>query len=225
MGLPERIQITNSIIYKSLNKAIAEKKETMARLAATFAGGTHSTREAGRKSYSANMLRFYEQTGDTANYLTNALTYYNTYLMTVNIDSVKRTDSINRSKAFAAAPTQTQIVEGTKTRETKMVRYAPSTQAYTNELNHGARSFYKMTNQPQLLAIATEWIKRGLDFYESPEALDTYARLLYKTGSQTMAIDALSKAVELEKQRGSPAKDYEVLLDKMKRKEAVNDFP
>jgi hypothetical protein len=80
-----------------------------------------------------------------------------------------------------------------------------------------------MTSQPQLLLMAIGWIEKGLEFYESAEALDTYARLLYKSGQQTRAVDVQLRAIALKTRQGYPVKEMEAVLEKMRRKAAIDD--
>ena len=62
-----------------------------------------------------------------------------------------------------------------------------------------------------------QWAKRANDFYDSPEAMDTYARLLYITGSRQEAIDWETKAIDLRKKQGYSTKEYETILESMKK--------
>jgi hypothetical protein len=62
---------------------------------------------------------------------------------------------------------------------------------------------------------ALTWAKRALQFFESPEAMDTYARLLYKTGTREEAIEWMNKAISLKKTRGFNTKEYEDVAAKM----------
>ena len=226
MNLSTRIGINNVIINKGLNKAIAEKDETFAVRTAQFAQGTNTNYEACAKAYDKNMMRFYQETEDTSKYFMKAIAYYERYFMVVNADSIKRIDSTTLAKRLQQQPRQTRdtIINGKKaTFQTSSVAFKPITQNFTMELNEGAWSFYKMTNNPYLLSIATEWAKKGLDFYESPEAMDTYAKLLYKQGEKQNAIDAETKAIALSKKRGFNTKDYEVTVEKMKKGVAIKD--
>jgi hypothetical protein len=224
MKLPERVQINNAVITKSLNKAIAQKSEADARNTARFAMSTYQGNvEAGAKSYAVNMLQFFEQINDTSMYFINAIPYYNRYYMTVNVDSVKRVDSVKKTELLNEAPLTKTVISSTSYKNVKSISFAPRTQAYTNALNHAARNFYKMTSQPQLLLMAIGWIEKGLEFYESAEALDTYARLLYKSGQQTRAVDVQLRAIALKTRQGYPVKEMEAVLEKMRRKAAIDD--
>ncbi len=191
MNLSTRIGINNAIIYKAINKAITEKDEVFALRTARFAQGTNTNYEAGAKAYDKNMMKFYQETGDTSKYFVKAIAYYERFFMVVNVDSIRKMDSTRLRKLLDQQPRipRDTIINGKKAiMQTTSVAFKPTTQNFTMELNEGAWNFYKMTNNPYLLSIATEWAKKGLDFYESPEALDTYARLLYKQGQKEKAI-------------------------------------
>jgi hypothetical protein len=216
MDAPTRVRINNLIIYKGISKAVSEMNEKFAMRTASFAQATNSNPMAGAKAYDTNMLRFYDETKDTTNYFRKSIAYYERYLLTVTPDSIKRSDSMNLQRMMASAKKDTTMENG-KIRTTARVSYAPAVQRFSSELNNGAYNFYTRTNNPYLLSIATEWAKRALEFYESPEALDTYARLLYKQNQKAAAIEEMTKAVTLQKKRGFPTKSYEEVLMKMKQ--------
>jgi len=66
-------------------------------------------------------------------------------------------------------------------------------------------------------------VKKGAEFYESPEDLDTYARLLYKTGNKEEGIEQEKKAIDLQKKRKFSAIEYERVLKRMMDNAAVID--
>jgi Flp pilus assembly protein TadD len=59
-------------------------------------------------------------------------------------------------------------------------------------------------------------VEKALQFYQSPEVLDTYAKLLYKQNKNAKAIEMMSEAVTLQQKRGFPTKEYETSLEKMR---------
>ena len=199
-----------------MKKAIEEKNESLAYRVATFARNTNDRNtQAGIKAFDMNMLNYYRETNDTINYLARAIYYYDRYYMIVNADSVKRIDSLRQNP-------QSLTVAGDAMITKKMITYAPIGQTFTRELNNGAWSFYKMTSDPLHLKKALQWAKRANDFFDSPEAMDTYARLLYRTGSLQEAIDWETKAIDLRKKQGYNTKEYETILESMKKKERIN---
>lgn len=216
MSNQQRIKINSSIIRKSKNKAIQEKDEAYAYRVASFAGSTYnSNSRAAAKSYASNMLDFYKETNDTSQYLSKAIDYYDRYYMSVSVDSVNRMDSLNRARLLASAPASAPFMKGDTMVRTKTIAFSPAGQFLSRDLNNGAWTFYSMTSNPQLLALATRWVEKGLEFYESPAALDTYSRLLYKQGQKQAAIEAQRRAIDQRKKQGYPTKEYETTLEKM----------
>ena len=64
--------------------------------------------------------------------------------------------------------------------------------------------------------MATEWAEKALEFYKSPEIMDTYGKLLYKQNQQAKAMEMMQKAIAMQKERGYPSANYETVLAKMK---------
>lgn len=216
MPLAQRININNRIIHKSMKKAIEEKNESFAYRVATFARNTNDNNtQAGIKVYDMHMLNYYRETNDTINYLVRAIHYYDRYFMIVNPDSIKRIDSLRLNPQTLTVPRDAMVTK-------KMISYAPIAQNFTRELNNGAWSFYKMTSDSLHLKKALQWAKRANDFFVSPEAMDTYARLLYRTGSLQEAIDWETKAIDQRKKQGYNTKEYETILESMKKKVRID---
>jgi hypothetical protein len=220
MNLKKRIEINNGLIQKNMKKAIQEKNERYAIRTASYARSTHSGNyAAGAKAYYMNMLRFYDETNDTAKYLGHAVTYYNGFYHTLNADSIKRMDSLNVRSMLTSPEAEKAIVtneSGTKT--VTQVTYQPIVQDYARELNNIAYEVYSKTDNPTLISAATVWAEKALEFYKAPEVLDTYARLLYKQNQTAKAIEIMSEAIAIQKKRGYPTIDYDIVLGKMKNK-------
>ncbi|HYO22369.1 MAG TPA: hypothetical protein VER36_08170 [Flavisolibacter sp.] len=222
MSLPLRVHINNRVIYKGMEKAIKEKNESLALRTASFARATNTNATAAAKAYDMNMLRYYEQVNDTTAYFRKAIAYYEHYLLTVVPDSVKKVDSLNMRRIRETAKKDT-VREGNRIRISTGVRYQPIASRLSGELNSGAYNFHQKTNNPYLLSIATEWSKRALEFFESPDALLTYAKLLYKQNRKEEAQEKIARAIELEKKRGLPTKTLEAVLEKMKSNGRLSD--
>ena len=95
--------------------------------------------------------------------------------------------------------------------------YAPTSQYYANDLNSGAWLLYTSTSDKKYLAKALAWAKRANEAFVSPEVIDTYARILYKTGDKQQAIEVLQKAILIVKERKNlSVARFEAVLDKMK---------
>ncbi|WP_316834741.1 hypothetical protein [Pedobacter nutrimenti] len=86
---------------------------------------------------------------------------------------------------------------------------------YVNNLTW---ALFENVNDPKVLKFACDVMKYAMEewYQNDPEAHDTYANLLYKTGKTTEAIKWEEKAVQMKK--GQPdEKVYTETLDKMKK--------
>jgi len=215
MALQMRISINNVIIYKSMSKAIKERDEQYAVRTASFAQGTNSNYTAGAKAYDKNLLRFYDETDDSVSYFRKSIAYFERYFLTVSPDSVKRMDSINVRQSLESGKKDT-LRQGNSIKIVGSVSYAPIAQNFARELNDGAYEFYKRTGNQYLLTIATGWAKKALQFYKTPQVLDTYAKLLYKQNQKEQAVDIMNEAITLQQKHGLPTKEFDISLEKMK---------
>ena len=174
----QRIKINSSIIRKSQNKAIQEKDEAYAYRVASFAGSTYSgNSRAAAKSYASNMLEFYKETNDTSQYFSKAIDYYNSYYMSVSVDSVNRIDSLNRARLLANVPASAPFMKGDTMVRTKTIAFSPAGQFLSADLNDGAWTFYSITNNPSASFPCHRWVKKALEFYE----IACSVRHLFKT--------------------------------------------
>lgn len=223
MPLATRSNINGRILYSSLNKAVREKDENYAFRIASFARAVvTTTQEAKEKAFHMQLLEFYSRTNNQSAYLSLAVNYYDRFLMTVNADSVKKVDEVMRKKlALTSAERDTMKTENGYIIRTA-VHFAPSAQRYTSELKEGARNIYRRTADPALLAKATTWIKKGLDFYQSYDALEVYALLLYKQQQKEQAITAQKQAIDLRKKMKYTLIESEEVLAKMEKGLPVN---
>jgi hypothetical protein len=114
-------------------------------------------------------------------------------------------------------------VIATSAKKTRTVTsFTPTAQRYGQVLNYGARSFYKMTNDQYFLKKALQWAAYANEFYDSPYALDTWARLLYKADKNVnQAVQLEEKAIELLKTQGFSTDAHNAVLTKMKQGIAV----
>lgn len=227
MDMQTRININNLIIAKTRKKAVDQKNNTLAFRTANFAAGVNSNAMEKNRLYIFQLMEYFRLTQDTANYLNYAGRLYEQYYMRISADSIKKMDSITRQQALA--PPSFDLPPGVSSEGNgrigvqRTITYAPKAQFFANDLNNGAFSVYKMNPPEKYTAMALKWSARSLEFYESAASLDTYARLLYKTGQRDSAIYYQQKAVELEKNKGYKAAAFETVLKKMKKKEARID--
>lgn len=217
LPLAERIVINNRIIGKSMNKAVNEKNKAFAYRVASFNKSTYNNNiQAGEKAFDKTILDFLYETKDTINYLTRAVNFYDKYYMTVSVDTISKQDSLRRNKMFATVKGDTVSRTDSTMRIRKSITFSPQTQTFTQALNTGAWNFYKMSSDTTLLNKALQWVERAVEFYESAEATDTYARLLYKTGKKEDAVFWELKTIGLKQKMGYPIVEFEAVLNKMK---------
>ncbi len=217
MPLAERLEINSTIVSKSMNKAIKEKNETYAYEVAGFNKSTYTSNfQAAEKAFDKNLVDYYFAVKDTFNYLLKAANYYDKYYMTVLVENILNQDSLLKSKLLANAKADTVSKTANGYKITKSFSFSPQSQMFTLALNTGAWNFYKTTNNPNYTIKALQWAKHAIEFYESAEAMDTYARLLYKTGNQNEAVIWEQKAIALKQKRGLPTADFEAIINKMK---------
>lgn len=225
MTMQERIQINNRISNKSIIKAIADKDLNYAyRVASnrqmTFNQGTNP--EDAQKANQETMLQYYKGINDTINYLRNVTAFYERYYMTVKVESIIKEDSIRKEKTFKTAailPSGTTPSQFDSIR-TRTVMFTPRTSFYSTQLNNGAWTVYTYTKESNYLNKALSWAKRGLEFSETPAIMDTYARLLYKTGNKEEALIWEQKAVDGNKKKAISTEEYDKVL-KLMKEEAI----
>jgi hypothetical protein len=225
----ERVAINNQIIFKSRQQAIADKNISMANEVATFAKRIHPRKEAGEHSYHYNMMEYYRGIHDTTAYLIAAVDYYEQYRIITNAAAVKKSDSLRMETFKTQIPVENiksspddPIIATSVKKMRSVTRFTPTAPRYGQVLNYGARSFYKMTNDQYFLKKALQWAAYANEFYESPYALDTWARLLYKADKNVeQAVQLEEKAIELLKTQGFSTDAHNAVLAKMKKGMAV----
>jgi hypothetical protein len=218
----ERVRINNSIIHKTRQRAINQKNQSLAIRAANFAGSVTNNAKEKPRLFTYHMMHYFQAVKDTNNYLNYAAMYCDRYLMTISVDSINSRDSLELKKRLLAVQPEMVKSDNSKT-FTKTVEFRPSTQYYTLELNNAAWNYYTMAKNNSQLAKAVNWAKRANEFFENTEAMDTYARLLYKTGNQSEAINWQEKAVALSKKRGIGTEPLQRRLNDMKKGESNID--
>lgn len=216
MSLQERVAINNRIYQKSLQKAIATKDLSyMYRVASTRQNNFQSEPQRMQQAFQESLLQYYKGVHDSTSYLSGVIRLYDTYFMTVNVDSVLKIDSVKKAGLFKNIPNKAgAIVVETRT---QTIAFSPLASYYASALNDGAWTVYTYTKKPAYLSKALLWAKRANEFTEVPEIMDTYARLLYKTDNRNAAVALETKAIEARKSRNITATEYEKVLDAMKK--------
>jgi hypothetical protein len=234
-----RVAINNRISQKSLDKAIKEKDASYAYAVANTVRSHYQSGspETVQKMYQSTLLRYYKGIKDSATYVRMALPFYNQYFMPVNVDSIARLDSLQRIRISAnVSPLRSEDLDKvlkdlkpsnariTKQFVTTSTNVSPQGQYYCNNLNEAAWTLYTFTKDIGVLNKALIFAKKANEFVVNSEAMDTYARLLYKTGNKSEAINWETKAIASAKLRSiSNNSEYEKVLAKMQANETKID--
>jgi hypothetical protein len=174
--------------------------------------------EDGQKANQETMLQYYKGINDTANYLRNVDAFYQLSYMATRVETIQKEDSISKEKAFknvSANPFNSPSLQSDSLHK-RTVMFAPRAAYFGSQLNNGAWTVYTYTRDINYLTKALSWAKRGLEFSETTAIMDTYARLLYKTGNKEEALIWEQKAVDGNKKKDISATDYEKVLSLMK---------
>jgi hypothetical protein len=224
MTLQERVQLNAKTIDRSLKKAIAEKDMAAIYGVSAFVGSAYQTNaETAMRMREDVMLKYYRGVNDTANFVRSAINFYDRFFMTISLASIRKQDSAYMAKQSEMAVTQATI-NGYK-RTFVAMAVGPRAQYVAGELNNAAWTLYKYSETPANVNKALSWSKRAAEIYEGPEIMDTYARLLYKTGNTEEAVDWETKVIAKLKEVRRPTTDYEKVLEQMKAKKDKIDLP
>lgn len=222
--LQERISINRRIIAKSLQKAIYKKDENLVNWIAAFQTGTYEDRNSeDAKKYNQNLyLSYYLGIKDYSSYFKAAVPYFDNYYMNRQVSALRQQDSIKLQLLSENIKGDT-VRNGNGFAVRKRFSYTPLVQYYSKDLNEGAWIVYIATQNKDLLNKALQWAKRANELYSSAASMDTYARLLYKTGNTKEGIEWETKAIEHQKKRNVSYRRFEDVLQKMNKGEAKID--
>lgn len=214
MPKQQRININDAIIEKSQRKAIHDKNEAYAIQIATFAQSTYVGQPAaGLRTYENIMMDFYFRTKDTSSYFPLALSYYDQYYMNVDVDSVKRADSVRLTRLLSDAKNSGDPSAPEKAKR----KFAPSALYQAHELARAASSIYTVTENPVLLAAARRWMDKAMQLLpENYGVLDNYAHLLYAQKQKALAIETEQRAIDQKKKTRLSTSAMERDLEQMK---------
>ncbi|RDV16313.1 hypothetical protein DXT99_03650 [Pontibacter diazotrophicus] len=208
LPLQERISINNLIISNTMEEAIAKRDRDLAYKGASFARGTYTTDyKRGNMTFQNNMMRFYNSTGDTAQYLQLLVSYVDEYYMGVPVDSVEQMLAAD-SAAMAASRDRMRLLSQNKPNSDSVQvhqRAYMRTGAQPNAgrshlmmLNNSAYAVYRTgTTNNRYLTRALSWSKRAVELAPNSGYYDTLAHLLYKLEFYTEAEAMQEKAVEM----------------------------
>ncbi|MFY9465326.1 MAG: hypothetical protein WAP48_09550 [Sediminibacterium sp.] len=228
MTLSERASINQRISNKSMQKAIGEKNLNYAYQVAGFSQRTYTDKpEDGAKANMQLMLQYYKGINDTANYMRHVFSFYDNYYMNVKPEDIRKQDAERpKSTPLPDSIQQKILADAIKKKPMyvpRMVSYVPKAQFYASALNEGAWTVYTYSKNPLYINKALLMARRALEFYETAETMDTYARLLYRTGNKEEAITWEDKAIALKKSRKLPATEFEQVVRLMREGAAEID--
>jgi len=223
LPLQQRISINRRIIAKSLQKAIDSKDEIYLKSIAFFQTGTYDNKEAAKK-YNDNLyLSYFLGIRDYSKYLQLKVPYVENYYMNYPVSFILQQDSIRKQSMLRNLPGDTLRKDNGFIVKKTLQSFASMGQYYSRELNDGAWVIYARSDNKDLLNKALQWAKRANQFYATAASMDTYARLLYKTGNKKEAIEWEAKAIQQQKELKFGYKQYEEVLGKMNNGEGKID--
>lgn len=224
MSAATRSSINARIYQKSIKMAILNRdRNYLARISSQLANlysqsGTEAM-QAGRLSV---LLEYFKGVRDTSNYLLNAGSYYDIFSK-VNVDSILKIDSASIDQLRNSIKQNNAIAK--EARELKVLDFHTQAMRYAMFLNDAAWTNYTYTKEQKHLSNALKWAKKANEFFEAPECMNTYARILYKTNNKELAIEWQSKAIDLLKSKNSNATEYEKVLEAMQNgSEKIDEY-
>jgi tetratricopeptide (TPR) repeat protein len=237
-SLTVRTAINNTIISNTMANAIRTRNAQQAFTAANLARNSNGKNyDAGNKSYQTNVLKYYKAVKDTANFIRNAIYFYDSSYMNISADSIKRMEAKQKLAAFEKNKpilpfesktklTQSQI-DSIKAnpntvvrRETMSVLTAVSVSyGYANALNSIAWDFYQTgTKNINHLLKAVTWSTRAIELDPKSSYYDTLAHLFYQLGYFEQAIKTQQTAINQAKIEGTPYENMQEELRKFRLK-------
>ena len=214
--LQARVTMNNAIINNSMQSAIANKNLSRAQASANFARNTWTSNylEA-EKSFNSRMLQYYQGVADTAQYINNAIRFYDRYYMNMSIDSLRKKDSLKLINAKAKG-TVTEFYDSTTKQLKRRTTFAfPKNNADALVLNNVARKFYQMASKEEHLTKAMLWSRRSIELEPRSAYYDTYAHILYKLTLYSEAEATQRKAIELGKEEKIDVNGFQKTLKKI----------
>jgi hypothetical protein len=243
--LSVRQSINSRVTQKSIAKAVKDKDMNYAYAVANSERAHYQSggNDVMQRMYQNTLLKYYQGVKDSSAYIRMAIPFYTQNFMAVKVDSIIKMDSIQRLKLQTNGPLNLSgemdkalkeaIGSGklpanatvSKRLISSSSNLSPQCQYYCNSLNEVAWTIYTLSKDINYLNKALIFAKRANEFFESPEAMDTYARLLYKTGNKTEAINWQKKAIATTKLRGTNNNsEFEKVLAKMQADETKIDM-
>jgi hypothetical protein len=224
-----RQEINNHILENTRKEAIRTKNAAMANQLSNFSRSTRSSNYKAAAQWSTwEMLNYYHQVKDTANYYVQAGYYYDTYYMHITADSIAKLKErsmeagrkasmeklklLNPAVNFSNGKPDTGNIRNRVT--TTYLSTGPVTTDVSSTLNNVAYTFYTMgTRNPIHLTKALLWCKRAISLSPGVHAYyDTLAHILYRLNFYDEALLNQNKAIDLAKKETYIQPSYVKLL-------------
>jgi hypothetical protein len=221
----ENVAMNQAIITTTFQRAVRNKDEELAIKLSEFISNSYgSDYIKGRNGRHRNMVRYYYAVRDTAAYIKAATNFMNLVHMLVTADSLKKMDEFELKNQTISLPAPNQPLP-----YHNVIKFAPLSQFFPQELNEHAWHFFEMTDNQEDLKNALRWSRHSIILFDeltkgrnlptklgNPSYLDTYAQLLYKLGRREEAIEWQTKALQAQMVTGEPVGSYERTLARMK---------
>ncbi|MEI8109766.1 MAG: hypothetical protein WCH59_02150 [Chitinophagia bacterium] len=225
MSLEKMSKINSRISSKSIEKAASLKDQNYLRTISNTISYIFSNSPAEMRKFASiyPTLEYYYQIKDTANYMRLAGLFYNLYL-NQNVDSIFRNDSLRKEQIKNEVLQNNRIYKPERTIAFRLTDNITMAMRYAITLNKGARIHYTFSNNVNYLNDALQWAKKANELAESPDFMETYAKILYKTKQKDLAIQWETKAIELMKLKNKDFSKMNRVLAKMKSDEDNLEF-
>ena len=217
MPADTRIRLNTQMASKSLEKAINQNDKNYVVGASYSIANRYSQNgtPAWQAVRTATLLTYFREVKDTTYYLAMAKAYFDSYL-NLNVDSILKIDSAYKDQIRKETEQNKRLYNSSVIASFKVTDYQTQAMKYAGLLNSGAWTNYTFSKNLKHLNDALKWAKKANEFFEAPECMNTYARILYKTNNKSLAIEWQSKAIDLLKSKNSYTTEYEKVLEAMK---------
>ncbi len=212
IGYQRTDKINNTIINRSIGKAIKDKDELLAKATAQFAMNTYRiNRQRSQALYDYTMMRYYREDKDnTDRFISLMKAYCDKHYMSVDPNDVRQQDEIEKRKRLAQ-------LSAAKETSRRIVISSSKAYNYGRQLSSAAWYFYQHASRQEDLEKALQWSARSLEFGRQADFMKTYAHLLYKLGQKKEAIKWQSKALGDVLSKGLPGSTFQEALRKMRK--------
>lgn len=180
--------------------------------------GVNLTPEQAAEFANGYRMRFYQETGNKAKYITLVATQANNLMKITagDFDKLNKIAYQNFEKETRLFPDSVKQSDNFKQYAAAMKQVEPKQSA--SKLNNLAWAYYENSVDKKALNQALTWSARSLEYDRSGMHLDTYAHLLNKLGRKTEAVKIQEEAITKEKAAGGDPASYEKELAIMKTK-------